>query len=116
GEAVALDSFRAAEAFLAVRKRVKAGELKAKEPDGPQLANVCCPNLRRTSPHNLVSQRFGDLTRVNRIKKWLDANPTPENDPDELVAKLNREFSDLGWTMPEINVARAVFGAYEKKS
>ncbi len=113
GEQEAIDSYRQAEAFLSTRKRVKAGELKPVVVEGPQLTDCCAPNLpHRTHPHNMVSQRFGDLARVNRIKRWLDVNPTPENDPAELVHRLNREFTDLNWDLPTINTARAIFGAY----
>ena len=114
GQNVAVDAYRKAEAFLAVRDRIRAGELAPQEPGGPKLADCCAPNLRRTHPHNLVSQRLGDLAKVHRIKQWLDRNPTQESDPAELVAKLAREFPDLDWDMPTINTARAVFPAYAK--
>ena len=124
GEREAIESYRKAESFLAIRRRVKSGELKPKEPDGPQLADCCAPNLPRTHPHNLVARQFtdrktgaviaGDIARVNRIKQWLDRNPTPETNPDELVHRLGREFPDLNWTLVEINTARAIFPAYAK--
>ncbi len=113
GEPEALDAFRQAEAFLAVRGRVRSGEAK-KAAEEPVLADCCAPNLRRTHPHNLVSQRLGDLAKVNRVKQWLDRNPTPERDADELAHRLNREFPDLNWDLPTINVARAIFPAYCK--
>lgn len=116
GERDAIQAYREAEAFLAVRKKLKAGELKATVPEGPQLADCSAPNQKRTHPHNLVSQRFGDLAKVNRIKQWLDRNPTPENEPEQLLQKLSHEFPDLGWDMPTVNVARAIFPAYAAKN
>ena len=118
-------AFKQAEAFLDVQERIRAGELTVAEPEGPQLANCCCPNLPRSHPHNLVARLHtdrqgvetpGDLAKVNRIKKWLDKNPTPE-DEDEQRAFLNRfkrEFSDLGWDVAQVGVARAVFPGYVK--
>lgn len=112
GETEAIDSYRQAEAFIAVRRRVKAGELKTTPVTGPQLADCWCPNIPRTHPYNLVSQQQGDLSKVNRIKRFLDVNPTPENDPAPLVAKVNREFGDLNWDLPTINLARTIFPSF----
>lgn len=122
-EREALVAYRQAEAFLAVQEKVKAGLLTPTEPDGPQLADCCCPNLPRTHPHNLVAKVHtdrkgvetpGDLAKVNRIKKWLDKNPTPEGEDEQtyFINRLNREFSDLGWTVAQVGVARAIFPAY----
>lgn len=112
-EAAALDAYKQAEAFASVRRRVKAGELKQQADKSP-LADCYAQNLRRTHPINLVSQKYGSLERVRRIGKWLNENPTPEREPEELVTRLNQEFPDLGWDLPTINTARAVFGAYCK--
>lgn len=121
GERDALDSYRKAEAFLAVRKKVRAGETKTKELDGPELCDCCAPNLPRNHPHNLVAKLYtdrkgtkipGDITKVNRILAWLNKNPTPESDPEELVSRINREFPDLDWKEAEINTARAIFPSY----
>ncbi len=112
GEPLAIDSYRKAEEFLRVRDAMRAGELTTKKPTGPQLSEVSAPNLKPTHPHNLVSQRFGDLQRVNRIKQWLDKNPTPEADPQELTSKFNREFGDLGWATQDIALARTIFPEY----
>lgn len=114
GEQQARAAYVKAEAFMAVRDKVRAGELKAVKPDGPVLADCCAPNLKRTHPFNLVSQRFGSLEKVNRIAAFLDKNPTPEGEPDELIAKVNREFPDLSWDLPAINTARTIFPAYVK--
>ena len=111
-EQEALEAYRKAEAFLVVRENVRSGALSPAKQSGPALSDCSAPNLKRTHPHNLVSQAFGNLERVNRIKKWLDANPTPEGDPAELTVKLNREFPELGWDMPTVNTARAIFPAY----
>lgn len=109
GERHAEDAYRAADAFLRVKAR--AGALVAEKPAGPRLADASCPNQKPTHPLNLVSQRFGDLARVNRIKQWLDRNPTPEREPEELTARLNREFG-LDWDTPQVGLARQVFPAY----
>ena len=101
-ERLALASYRKAESFLSVRGRVRSGELEATEPTGPQLADCSAPNLKKTHPHNLVSQRFGDLKRVEQIKAWLDKNPTAETYPE------------LDWDVPTTNVARTIFPAYVK--
>lgn len=114
GEQLAVASYRDAEAFLAVRAKARNGSLESKTADESGLCEVSAPNLKRTHAHNLVSQRFGDLAKVNRIKVWLDRNPTPESDEGELVAKLNREFPELSWDLPTVNTARAIFPAYCK--
>lgn len=114
GEQQARAAYQKAEAFLAVRERVRAGDLKAVKQEGPVLTDCWAPNLKRSHPHNLVSQKLGDLNKVNRIAKFLEQNPTPESDPDELVSRVNREFPDLGWDLPTINTARVVFPEYAK--
>lgn len=117
GEREALDSFQRAQAFMDARDKVRSGALNVKPPTGPQLCNCSAPNLEPTHPHNLVSQRFGDLEKVNRIKKWLDAHPTPE-DATELVNQIAKDFPDLRshkgerWDLPTINVARILFHDY----
>lgn len=122
GEREAIESFRKADAFLAVKKKMASGELKVNKPDGPQLAECCLPNQDANHPLNLVAKMYtnrktgasrpGDLNKVAAIKKWLDRNPTPEGNPEELVNRLNAEFSNLNWDLPTINVARAVFPSY----
>lgn len=113
GEQIAIEAYKKAEVFLAVRRKFKAGELK-QQAEKSSLADCFAPNLRRTHPINLVSQKFGSLERTRRIGKWLAENPTPEREPEELVNRLNQEFSDLGWDLPTINVARAVFASHLK--
>lgn len=114
GEQQALAAYKKAEAFMAVRERVRSGDTKPAKVDGPVLADCFAPKLKKTHPHNLVSQKYGNLEKVNRIAQYLDKNPTPENEPDELIARFNREFTDLGWDLPAINTARAIFPAYCK--
>lgn len=116
GEHMARDAYQKAQAFLAVRDKVRSGALSPEKPRGLQLADCSAPNLRPTHPHNLVSQRFGDLLRVNRIKKWLDAHPTPEKEPEEVVQQLNREFPELSWDLAAVNTARVIFPAYAEKN
>ena len=111
-EQEAIASYRAAESFLAVRQRVRAGELKTVAPTGPQLADVSAPNLSRTHPLNLVSREFGSLSRVQTIGTWLANNPTPEKEPEQLLTRLNRQFPDLSWTLPMVNTAREIFPDY----
>jgi hypothetical protein len=116
GESDALDCYRRADAFLAVRAKVRKGELKAAKPTGPQLSDCCAPNLRKNHPLNLVSQKYGDLGRVDRIAKWLDTHPTPERDPEDLVIAFNREHGGLDWALHEIATARLVFPTYATKN
>ena len=114
GEQQARAAYVKAEAFLAIRNRVRSGDMKPAKQDGPVLVDCYCPNLKRGHPYNLVSQKMGDLKKVNKITEWLSRNPTPESDPQELVMRLNREFSDLEWDLPTINTARVIFPEYSK--
>ncbi|MSR60299.1 MAG: hypothetical protein EXS05_22105 [Planctomycetaceae bacterium] len=109
-ERQAIDAFAKADTFIAVRERARAGKLEIKKPVGKQLADCSAPNLPETHPHNIVSQRFGSLEKVLRIKKWLDENP-PTEDQTYLIPKVNRAF-DLSWKVPELNLARTIFHEY----
>ena len=111
-EAVVVDSYRKASAFLAVKKKLREKGIDAAIPPEPEGADCRAPNLKPMHVHNLVARNGGNLPLVNRIKKWLDANPTPERDPEELLNKLNRAFPELGWDLPTVNVARQVFPVY----
>lgn len=123
-EQEAIHSYRNAENFLLVRKKIRAGDLKAKPPEGPQLADACCPNLDSTHPINLVAKVWtdrngrtvnGDLAKVNRIYKWLHDHPTTEQNAEDLPQQLAREFRDLrDWNKDTIEVARQLFTAYCK--
>ena len=123
GEKEVREAYVKAQTFLDVRARVHAGELATKEPTGPQLADCCAPNLPKTHPINLVAAAHtdrkgtahaGDLSRVAKINKFLNENPTPEKEPDELVDKFARTFPDLGWDLAQIATARQTFPAYCK--
>jgi hypothetical protein len=108
----ALEAFKQAEEFIAVRAQVKSGALKTEEPEGPQLAACYAPNLKRTSPYNLVSFKWGSIDRVNRVLSWLEKNPTLD-DAEDLVHRFNSQFPELGWTLAEVSVARTIFPAYK---
>ena len=121
GEQETIEAYRMAEAFIETRDKINRGVIKTAKPGQLVLADCCAPNLPRTHPHNLVAQLHtdrqgtqtpGDPNKINRIGKFLNDNPTPESNPDELIVKLNRQFPDLGWDLPTINVARAIFPAY----
>lgn len=109
GEQQARAAYMKAESFLKVRDAIASGAMKPSKSEGPALADCCAPNLHRSHPYNLVSQRFGDLSKVNKIKLWLDKNPTPERDPEELVGRVKDAFPELSWDTPAINTARAIF-------
>src|SRR5690349_5752022 len=57
-ETLAVKCFQDAEGFLAIANRIRSGEQVQRKKVGPQLAEVCAPNLKRTHPINMVSQRF----------------------------------------------------------
>ena len=129
GEPEAIAAYRKAEAFLSARRKVRSGELKPKESaTGLQLADCCCPNQPRTHPHNMVAAQWtdrrtgavvaGNLEKVNRVWRWLQANPTPDDGDavDAHIGRLGREFPELGWGLAEINTARAVFPQYAEKN
>ncbi len=114
-EQEAILAFKLAEAFVRTRNSIARGDVKTSEPEGIRLAEVSCPNQKRTHPINLVSQRYGNLDRAQKINAWLAKHPTPESEPEELVHSLNKEFPDLSWDLPQINTARAVLPAYAAK-
>lgn len=114
GAQIALDAFRKAEEFIAMRDQIESGEVSTAKPTESPLADCCAPNLPRTHPHNLVSQRFGDVNRVKRINDWFAKNPAPvqRDDEPQYVDRVRTMFPELGWDMPTINVARVIFPAY----
>lgn len=124
-ETDAAESYRLAKAFLSVRARQRAGEPEP-EPIGPRLADCCCPNQPRNHPHNLVAALFtdrrsgaqavGDVNKVRKINEWLQHNPTPADNPGELVSRINYEFPELAWGLAEINTARAIFPFHARQS
>lgn len=119
----AIAAYRQATDFVAVRQAVKAGELSAKPPTGPQLADCCAPNLPATHPLNMVSARYeerkhgnatgrvvkGDLGKVQKIAQWLLEHPTATPDQFDIA------FPNLNWDGPQLNVARDVFPSYLPK-
>lgn len=120
----AIEAFRHADTFLAARKKIASGEIKTAAPEGVQLAECCCPNQPRTHPHNLVARIFddgkggepipGDLGKIKTLHAWLERNPTPERNPEEVVHRINRQFSELNWDLDMLTIARAIFPAYCK--
>lgn len=110
-ERTTLDSYKLAEQWLSVRDGIRAGTISTAKDTGPKLADVSAPNLSQTHPLNLVSRRFGNLDRVNQINAWLVANPTGD-EPEKMVAALNKKFGDLNWGFNEIYIARETFPKY----
>lgn len=110
GEASSRWAYRRAEEFISLRDRVRAGETVAASQT--ILADVSAPNLKKTHPHNLVSQRFCDdnggeqavLTRIKQIKDWLDKHPRSDESP---VA-----YEPLYWDVPTTNLARVILPHY----
>ena len=112
GEQIAIDSYRKATDFIAVRAKMQTGQLNPAKPEGIQADYCRAPNQPKTHPHNLVASNGGDLARVARINAWLNKNPTPESDPNELIPRLRSAFPELSWDLPTINIARQTFPAY----
>ena len=104
GEESSRWAFRKAEDFLTIRERIRAGTESTKAPEGPQLAEVSAPNLKPTHPHNLVSNRFGNLAKVREVKDWLDKHPRSDESP---VA-----YAPLDWDAPTTNLARVLLPNY----
>lgn len=117
-EGVALDCYRAAESFLAIKGKVQGGALKVEKKPGPRLAEFDAPNLPFSHPHRLVASKGNaeedarKLEKVRRISDWLDRNPTPEGNPQDLIERLNQQFPELGWDLATTNIARAIFPTY----
>lgn len=103
-EALAIEAYRDAEAFIAVTNRVRSGEQSTAKPTGAILSEVSAPNLKPTHPHNLVSQRFGNLKRVRDIADKLEKNPNLDT------------FDELDWGPQEVKLARIIFPAYAEKN
>jgi hypothetical protein len=99
-EAAVLACYRDAEVFLQTLQKIQSGELSAKAPEGPQLADAHCPNLKPTHPLNMVSQRYGNLDRVRELHAKLTADPKIE------------ELPDMDWDKHAVQTARDVFPAY----
>lgn len=110
GDASSAWAYRKAQEFIAVREKVRSGD-KAVTAESI-LADVCAPNLKKTHPLNLVSQRFkddngGETKVLNRIKEtidWLRDHPRSDENP---IA-----YEKLDWDVPTTNLARTVLPNY----
>lgn len=118
-EEEAMQSYRHAKAFLAARARVATGELERAEdrsaPKGPKpLQDSFAPNLPKTNPHNLISQEHGNRDIINRVAKWLKANPPVEgaDEQREQTLRFNSEHANFNWDPPTLNSARTLLPAY----
>lgn len=105
-EFIAVESFRDAEAFVSVSARRANGESVEKMGKQSPLDDCSAPNLKKTHPLNMVSQRFGnpDLKQVRTIAAVLKADPTLDT------------YGDLEWSAAEVSVARQVFPAVLAKA
>lgn len=97
---VALESFRDAQTFLQVQAEFRSGRLVTAAPLKDPRAECFAPNLKKTHPHNLVSQEFGDLSRVAKIYAELKADPTRET------------YEECDWDKPQVDLARILFPAF----
>lgn len=111
GDQLAMDCYRRAESFLAIRDKLRDGKVTVPKPDG--MADCRAPNQPPHYPLNMISRQHGDLNKVNRVYKWLDANP-PSDDEPALVNRFHQAFPELSWPLPEINRARVIFPVYVK--
>ncbi len=110
GEAASAWAFRKAEDFLAVREKVKAGDMSVIVVSN--LSDVRAPNLKKTHPHNLVSRFHADehggeakvLAMIKEIHTWLLNHPRSDESP---VA-----YDKLDWDVPTTNTARVIFPNY----
>ena len=116
GEQLATAAFVKANEFLAVKAKIKSGEISLEPKEESKWSDVCAPNLPKFHPHNLVSRAMGDPELVKKIHEWLEKNPTPERNPEELVDRLNRTFRSLDWSDTEVKTARAIFPEYFKSA
>jgi hypothetical protein len=104
-EVLTKECFRDAEAFINTSRKILAGEMDTKPPEGPQLSDVSAPNLKPTHPLNMVSKRFNPqpssaLERVKLIHNRLLKDPTLE------------AIAEYDWGKAEVLTAREVFPAY----
>lgn len=97
-EQVAVQCFKDAESFIAVRDVYKSGAF-AEKPEFSVLADCYCPNQKKTHPHNMISREFGNINRVRSILKDLDAH------------KDGKTYSgdNFEWDEPTTNLARSIF-------
>lgn len=123
GDTVARAAYQKAKAFLAVRNSIHSGEA-TDTPEGKQFDGCFAPNLPPTHPVNLVSEKFGDQQKINRVAQFLRENPTvsTEEEQERLVSRLKQKFPDLmtldhnrsivPWDLPTINTARVILPEY----
>ena len=96
---LAIDCFRDATVFTDVAEEVMTSGIDLVAEDTNPLDEAFAPNLKRTHPINLMSQAWGDLSKVQIVLTDLEANP---------AAELYEPYS---WGKPEVNQARALFPA-----
>lgn len=97
-ENVARRCFIDATAFLKVSDTIGSEGLQPIEDLNP-LDTAFARNLPKTHPINLMSREMGNVNRVKEVFEALEANPKAES------------YEPLGWGMPEVNQARALFPA-----
>lgn len=107
GEASAAWAYRKAEDFISVRDKVKSGDVKVLAVS--KLADACAPKLKRTHPHNIVSQRFAAdnggearvLSMLKEIHTWLLQHPAAD-----------AQYDLLDWDAATTNLARNIIPNY----
>lgn len=104
-EQMTIECYRDAKAFVETSRQIISGEIDAKKEEGPQLSDVCAPNLKPTHPLNMVSKRFNPnpaaaFDRIKLIHNRLVKDPTLET------------IAEHDWGKAEVNTAREVFPAY----
>lgn len=96
-EKCAMQSFRAAKAFLEVQTQLSSGKLNIYAIDDNPLDDAFAPNLKRNHPINLMSKEWGSLEKVKKVMKDLDENPTAST------------YETYGWGPAEVMQARTLF-------
>lgn len=104
--------FQAADEFLQTSAAIRdGGPITPQVPGGIQLDFASAPNLPKSHPQNLISQRFGSRERVqkvyDRIKGIELSNPQAETKIDDSELGIN-------WDRPEIALAQTLFPQYCK--
>ena len=100
---LAIRCFRDATAFLEIAAKFASGELSVKAIENNPLDEAHAPNLKKTHPINLVSQRFGDIQKVAKIFEMVKS-------PDVV------SLEEYNWGLQECNQARAIFPAVLEKA
>jgi len=102
-ERCAIQSFRAAKAFLDVSAQISSNRLNIFAIDENPLDDAHAPNLTKTSPINLMSKEWGSLEKVKKAMKDLQDNPTATT------------YETYGWGPSEVAQARSLFPAKLEK-